>query len=107
MNDPTPTLGTLLGELIQQIAAAVAAELPATPAGDQAEERSPWLSLASAAHYLDWPKQRLYKLTAAGAIPHYKHDGRLLFHRHELDHWLRDYHQPLKPLAWPPEQSYS
>jgi excisionase family DNA binding protein len=52
---------------------------------------SPWMNVATAAAYLDWPRQRLYKLTAQGAIPHYKHDGRLLFHRHELDQWLADF----------------
>ena len=40
---------------------------------------------------LDWPKQRLYKLSASGAIPHYKQEGRLLFNRGELEAWLRRY----------------
>ena len=64
---------------------------------DRIEERSPWLSLERAAGYLDWPKQRLYKLTASGAIPHYKHEGRLLFHRDELDRWLRCFAQRERP----------
>ncbi len=55
------------------------------------EERSPWLGVERAAAYLDWPKGRLYKLTAANAIPHYKHESRLLFHRGELDAWLRQH----------------
>jgi excisionase family DNA binding protein len=71
------------------------------------DTKSPWLNIASAADYLDWPRQRLYKLTAAGAIPHYKHDGRLLFHRQELDTWIRDFAQSVKRLALPPDQSYS
>jgi len=54
---------------------------------------SPWLSVASAARYLDWPRQRLYKLSASGAIPHYKHERRLIFRRDELDEWLRGYAQ--------------
>jgi len=49
---------------------------------------SPWMSVKTAATYLDWSKQRLYKLTASGEIPHYKHEGRLLFHRCELERWL-------------------
>jgi excisionase family DNA binding protein len=53
--------------------------------------RSPWLGIGKAAEYLDWPKQRLYKLTAAGQIPHYKHEGRILFRTDELDHWLTEY----------------
>ena len=63
------------------------------PAQEHAEERSPWLSLAKAAAYLDWPRQRLYKLTASGEIPHYKHEGRLLFRRDELDQWLSRFAQ--------------
>jgi excisionase family DNA binding protein len=55
------------------------------------EERSAWMSTASAAPYLDWPVQRLYKLSASGAIPHYKQEGRLLFHRDELEQWLQQY----------------
>jgi len=35
----------------------------------------------------------LYKLTAQGAIPHYKHEGRLAFRRDELDRWLERYAQ--------------
>jgi excisionase family DNA binding protein len=54
----------------------------------RAEDASPWMGIDKAAHYLDWPRQRLYKLTAAGAIPHYKHGGRLLFHPGELDNGL-------------------
>jgi hypothetical protein len=44
-----------------------------------------------ATDYLDWPRQRLYKLTAQDAIPHVKHDGRLLFHRDQLDRWLSQF----------------
>jgi excisionase family DNA binding protein len=64
------------------------------------------MAIDTAAAYLDWPRQRLYKLTASGAIPHYKHEGRLLFHRHELDHWLRAYAEPARGLAIPGEASY-
>lgn len=62
-----------------------------TTAAVQPAEQSPWMNVATAARYLDWPRQRLYKLTASGAIPHYKHDGRLLFHRGELDTWLSSF----------------
>lgn len=60
----------------------------ATSGGVGETTGSPWMNVATAAAYLDWPRQRLYKLTAQGAIPHYKHDGRLLFNRQELDQWL-------------------
>ena len=56
------------------------------------KHRTPWLTLPEACEYLRWPKHRLYKLTAARAIPHVKHDGRLLFNRTDLDAWLAGYH---------------
>jgi excisionase family DNA binding protein len=74
------------------------------PAGD--EERSPWMAINKAAAYLDWPPQRLYKLTASSAIPHYKHEGRLLFHRTELDQWLHEFEEPARRLAFSAESSY-
>jgi excisionase family DNA binding protein len=83
----------LLEPLLESLADRVARRLqelqPAAP-----EAGSPGLNVKSAAAYLDWPAQRLYKLTAQGAIPHYKHDGRLLFHRAELDQWLSQHAQP-------------
>jgi excisionase family DNA binding protein len=71
-----------------------------------ADQSTPWMGIAKAAEDLDWPRQRLYKLTASGAIPHYKHEGRLLFHRAELDHWLAEHAQPVLGLASSPEESY-
>jgi excisionase family DNA binding protein len=59
------------------------------------ESASPWMGVDKAAEYLDWPRQRLYKLTAAGEIPHYKHEGRLLFRSDELEHWLTGFRQGL------------
>jgi excisionase family DNA binding protein len=82
-------LAMLLDELAERIADLVAGRLRQELAQASSSEQSPWLSIANAAAYLDWPKQRLYKLTAQGAIPHYKQDGRLLFRRDELDQWLR------------------
>jgi excisionase family DNA binding protein len=78
----------ILAELAERIAAEVVRRL-ASEQGGSGEQGSPWMSVESAAVYLDWPKQRLYKLSASGAIPHYKQEGRLLFHRGELEAWLR------------------
>ena len=65
----------------------------------------PW-TLPRIRRYLGWPQvsaRTLYrrvrlvaiwrrpKLTARGEIPHYKHEGRLLFRRDELDAWLARY----------------
>jgi len=63
------------------------------------ESASPWMGIEKTAEYLDWPKQRLYKLTASGEIPHYKHDGRLLFHRGELSAWLGCFAQGQRETA--------
>ena len=63
--------------------------LPAAPAA-----ASPWLDFEAALAYLGFSRDRLYKLTAARAIPfRKKRDGQgLLFHRGELDRWLeREY----------------
>ena len=40
--------------------------------------RTPWLTAAEAADYLRWPVKRIYNLTSSGAIPHRKHEGRVL-----------------------------
>ena len=88
----------LLDQLVEQLAQRIAAQLHQLQQGAKAEagqssDASPWLNIQRAAAYLDWPAQRLYKLTAAGAIPHYKHESRLLFHKHELDNWLQQHRQ--------------
>lgn len=51
---------------------------------------SPWMDVSAAAAYLGFSRDRLYKLTAAAAIPCRRQPGgqRLLFHRDELDRWL-------------------
>lgn len=54
---------------------------------------TPWMTLDEAADYLRWPKQRLYKLTAADAIPMRRHGNRILFNRDELDTWLDDFRE--------------
>lgn len=54
---------------------------------------SPWMTTDEAAVYLRWPKERIYKLTAAKAIPHRRHGNRVLFHRAELDAWLDEHHE--------------
>jgi excisionase family DNA binding protein len=92
----TTALDTLLDQLAVQIADRVANQLRSELWARNDEQHTPWLSIEKAATYLDWPKQRLYKLTAQGAIPHYKHDGRLLFRRDELDQWLRSRAQTAK-----------
>ena len=84
-----PSLEALLERLAERIAADVARRLAANSEEGDPGQRSRWMGIEKAAAYLDWPKQRLYKLSASGAIPHYKQEGRLLFHRGELEDWLR------------------
>jgi excisionase family DNA binding protein len=75
----------LLQALAERTAALVAERLAPVP---QAE--SPWLDFEGAMAYLGFSRDRLYKLTAARAIPfRKKRDGQgLLFRRDELDRWV-------------------
>jgi excisionase family DNA binding protein len=94
MTGPDSPFEALLDLLADKVAQRLLAATQPATGGDAGETGpSPWLNVASAAAYLDWPRQRLYKLTAQGAIPHYKQEGRLLFHRQELDHWLSQHRQ--------------
>ncbi len=81
----------VLGQLIEAVADRISDNIAASlqqraepPTG------SPWLDFNQARAYLGFSRDRLYKLTAARAIPCRKRpDGqRLIFHRDELDHWL-------------------
>jgi excisionase family DNA binding protein len=76
-------------ELDSNTLAAIAAALPA----ERPSSKSPYMTLAEAADYLRWPKKRLYKLTAASAIPHRKHDHRILFPVGELEAWLDEFRE--------------
>ena len=75
----------LLEAAAERIADRVLERLPNLPTAD-----SPWLDFDAALTYLGFSRDRLYKLTAAQAIPfRKKRDGQaLLFHRGELDRWL-------------------
>ena len=79
----------LLEALAELVAARVGTRLPAAA-------ESPWLDFESAREYLRFSRDQLYKLTAARAIPfRKKRDGQgLLFHRDELDRWLRAAYEP-------------
>ena len=74
----------LLEAAAERIAELVTERMPAG-AGD-----SPWLDFDGAIAHLGFTRDRLYKLTAARAIPfRKKREGQgLLFHRGELDRWL-------------------
>jgi excisionase family DNA binding protein len=80
---PIPT------DLVEAIAQRVA-ELTREQITEACAPASPWLDFSAAASYLGFSADKLYKLTAAKAIPlRKKRDGQgLLFHRDELDQWL-------------------
>jgi excisionase family DNA binding protein len=81
----------LLVELPPEALEAIAREVARILAAAPAQPTSGWMTATQAAEHLGWPVQRVYKLTAAGAIPHRKHGQRLLFDRTELDEWLDGY----------------
>lgn len=76
-------------ELVEALAERVTALLLDHAAAAPAP--SPWLDVEAAAAYLGLSRDQLYKLTAARAIPFRKKRGgqRLLFHRDELDAWIK------------------
>ena len=76
-------------ELLQALAERTAA-LVTEQLAPAAQAESPWLDLEGAMAYLGFSRDRLYKLTAARAIPfRKKRDGQgLLFRRDELDRWV-------------------
>jgi excisionase family DNA binding protein len=85
----------LLETLAQRVAMLLRPHLHA-----QASTPSPWLDFEAARRYLGFSRDRLYKLSAARAIPCRKQrDGqRLLFHRAELDAWLESQYPRLDRL---------
>ena len=74
----------LLEAAAERIAELVSERMPAPADG------SPWLDFEGAMAYLGFTRDRLYKLTAARAIPFRKkrYGQGLLFHRGELDRWV-------------------
>jgi excisionase family DNA binding protein len=80
-------------ELVQALADLVAAGV-----GEQLPARveSPWLDFEGACEYLRFSRDQLYKLTAARAIPFRKKRGGqgLIFHRDELDRWVKAAYEP-------------
>ena len=70
-----------MAEVTRRVLAQLEASLPAGPE---------WLSVESAAEYLDVKPERVRKLVARRAIPYYQ-DGpgcRVFLRRRELDNWL-------------------
>lgn len=56
---------------------------------DHVHVNSPWLSAQEAALYLRCPLSRIRRLTMTRDLPHEKDGSRVLYHRDELDAYLR------------------
>jgi excisionase family DNA binding protein len=76
-------LAQAIDEVAQRVSAAVAG------AADVGGSR--WLDVAEATLYLGLTKSRLYRLTAARAIPYRKIGQKLIFDRYELDEWVEGF----------------
>lgn len=83
-----PVPAALLDALVDAIADRLAARITPPDTGLV----SPWMDFEAARAYLGFSRDTLYKLTAAGAIPHRKKAGGqgLRFHRAELDAWMEE-----------------
>ncbi len=76
-------LEDLASTLVERLAPLVATAIAPT------EQASPWMNIKSTAAYLDTTEQALRGRVKRGEIPVYRRDGRLYFHRAELDQWVR------------------
>ena len=75
----------LSDDAVREIVARVLAEI-----GERETEGvSPWMTVPCVAEYMAAPRSRIYKLTSTGELPHHKEGGRLLFHRDEVDAYIR------------------
>lgn len=91
---PAPRAGHELVVILPDELLRALAERTATLVAERLEPpqriESPWLDFEGALTYLAFSRDRLYKLTAARAIPfRKKREGQgLLFHKRELDRWV-------------------
>jgi hypothetical protein len=69
---------TVIDEIVDRVTSRVKAEIA---------DSSPWLTRQSAADYLGVPVSRLEK---DRSVPSHRWDGRVLYHRSELDAFLID-----------------
>jgi excisionase family DNA binding protein len=66
------------------------AELIAARVNPRTADRvSPWLTAAQAADYLSCSVSRIRTLTLTGELPHHRDGRRPLYHRDELDEYVR------------------
>ena len=56
---------------------------------EQNATRSPWMTAEQAAEYIAAPVSRVRKLTMTGELPHHRDGRRVLYHRDDLDAYVR------------------
>jgi excisionase family DNA binding protein len=87
----TPLHLTVPPELIDQLAERVLELAVKRGLFEPREPASPWMNTAEAAAYLRCGKQRVYDLISQDRLVPSGRDGaRALFHRDDLDAWLRE-----------------
>lgn len=105
-----PTPGQALDAALDALAPTIAdrlADLVLERIGGAHSAVSPWMSVAEAADYMRCKPKRLYDLASQSRVPAHKDGSRLLFHRDELDAYLRAADTPLTPPANPAQLSQS
>jgi excisionase family DNA binding protein len=80
------------------------ADLVAEKLGNRSEPPTQWpqwMSIETAARYLDCPPERLHKLKQRHQIPHAQDGpgGRIWFEREALDQWMRKRSDPPPPTG--------
>jgi excisionase family DNA binding protein len=71
--------------VLERLAELVAARINTRSADDG----SPWLTAAQAAGYIRCSVSRIRTLTVTGDLPHHRDGRRTLYHRDELDEYVR------------------
>jgi excisionase family DNA binding protein len=57
--------------------------------GERPPSPSPWMTAKQCAEYIGAGVGRIYDLSHVDAIPVHRDGSRLLFHRDEIDRWIR------------------
>ena len=91
---PTGITITLPPALVEEIARQVAASIGAT---QRPTQRRRWLTVPEIAVHVSWSPDRVYRLTAAGAMPCRRIGSRVLFDRDEVDTWLDEHREGPRP----------
>jgi excisionase family DNA binding protein len=57
---------------------------------ERSERTSPWMRVEEAARYVAVPLGQLQKWAAAGLVPRHRLGKHFVYHRDELDAWVRN-----------------